>query len=397
MSNEPITARPPSKMEQLRRWVKRNRTLSIALSTIFVLLLSMVSFATVSAIVFRGIAEEKNALVEQLQTLAGREKTQRMQAEEISNYLQSIFEATGPIPAELSLIAALDQAVEKLEPRSIKDPSIRFKLLASLGKAYHANGQPHAACELFKAALEIDRNGGTVDDEAWREVRHLLYDTLKRIDRPAAIQLGGQLLEEQLARHGAEHVESVNLLLSLELLRNDPNRLRQAVEQVRHHIDKYPKSIGALETIQVSAIEQLGMAYVYLRQFDDAERLYHGFIDHARKGADADPELAVTTYLKAAWMYQAGKQYEKSIAFGKEAVDLGKRKLGELNSDTLWAMDMLWSTYQTAGQYDEAKRVADEVLELSRRKFGEKHAEVQRLCERRKALLQRMQRARDRQ
>ena len=175
LRSEPILAHPPSKYYVAQKFVRRNKGLVTAASSVaFALILGLIgtTYGLISANRATKVAiEQKNdaANARQAATLsATHEKEQRQYSEAIVDFLKNDFLLLTTVEGQLevdngenflnkdaSLTQLLDRAANKLQNRDDLDPKVRAELTWTVGASYRMQGDHEKAIEFLSESLEI--------------------------------------------------------------------------------------------------------------------------------------------------------------------------------------------------------------------------------------------------
>jgi serine/threonine protein kinase len=161
LDNEPVLARPPSRIYRLRKLVRRNQTTFIAGTLVALSLIGGLGFAT--WFWHQEREARKRAVVAEQQALAAEQQQARLrtEAEDRERITQAAFSISQ------GKIEEADQVVEKV---SELKPSLEAEsVLRSLGDWHALKGQWAQAAERFNLLLEADQK-----DNSWAITEDLL-------------------------------------------------------------------------------------------------------------------------------------------------------------------------------------------------------------------------------
>lgn len=200
MRDEPVLARPPSAIYQMRKFARRHRgvfTVSIVLA------LAVVAGTIVSTTGWvNALAQTQRADAEQATTAA------------INDFLTRMLHSVDPTRTgdpDLRVREVLDQAAAQLMTDFPDRPLVRAGLHGTIGRTYSSLGLHDAARDHLKLALTLRRQAVEVDDDAIREVLHDITMNEKHAGAYAtALDWCEQLLEADEAAHGPDHVTTLN-------------------------------------------------------------------------------------------------------------------------------------------------------------------------------------------
>jgi serine/threonine protein kinase/tetratricopeptide (TPR) repeat protein len=161
LDNEPVVARPPSRVYRLQKLVRRNKTTFIAAAMVALALIGGLGFAT--WFWHQEREARKRAVVAEQQALAAEQQQARlrMEAEDRERITQAAFLISQ------GKIEEADQVVEKV---SELKPSLEAEsVLRALGDWHALKGQWAQAAERFNLLLEADQR-----DNSWTITEDLL-------------------------------------------------------------------------------------------------------------------------------------------------------------------------------------------------------------------------------
>ncbi len=193
LRSEPIAARAPSMIYQVRKLVARHRAASGLAALLFLSIVAIALVATVQAVrVARqrddAIAARKHAdemrlaaqsaqqreaeqrrnaeaAREAAQTAQRREATERRAAERVVEFLEALFESGNPSRvANSTPHQLLDSAARRLELDASEARLLRARVMDTIGSLYRAIGDRPAARHWFQRALAI-REANQPDDD----------------------------------------------------------------------------------------------------------------------------------------------------------------------------------------------------------------------------------------
>src|SRR5262249_27069649 len=140
LENEPVSARPPSKVYKFHKMVRRNRILFAGVGVIASLLI--VSLIIVSA----SLAQERQS---------------RREAKQVKQFLEEMLQGVGPNVAlgrDTGILREiLDQTALKVGKELTNQPAVEAELGNVIGTLYYKTGQYQQAEKMQRAALAIRR------------------------------------------------------------------------------------------------------------------------------------------------------------------------------------------------------------------------------------------------
>jgi serine/threonine protein kinase/tetratricopeptide (TPR) repeat protein len=377
LSDEPVSASPPSARYRMRKFIKRNRAGVIAASAIAVALLLGVVGTTSgmlwalsekrAAVAAREAESEAKqeaiaaAKAERLAKLdaqaetkkaevaAKKEKTAYAQAqkrlaqiEKANEILGSIFKNLNPLeiarnerPLQAILLEKLDKAVEQLEGDSIGDPLVVAKIQEQFGISLLGLGDPGKAILLYEKAL------------ATRS------DTL-----------------------GPEHPDTITTRLNLAAAYGEAGQWDKALPLEEQTFQLRKAKLGIEHPDTITSMNNLANAYHAVNELDKALPLYEQTLKLAEVTFGREHPHTLTTMNGLARAYQDTGQWDKALPLTEQAYQLQKAMLGPKHPNTVKGMGVLARAYQSAGQGDKATQLFEQVYQLRKTTLGPDHPDT---------------------
>lgn len=417
LQDEPIVARPPSAMYQLRKFTRRNRLLVSAVCAV-VLALSAGLVATGVALRQEGAARAR-----------AEESLQRAQAS--SEYLRKVLldgldpEKTQGLDTEL-LELMLDEAEAALE--QVTSPVVRAEMLALMGRVRHRIWDYGRAAELFHAADELFASLGPKYDLSRDETRLVYADALMKSgdseaaeamlaeaierfgllgDAALCVQATRQLAELkmdagqwdealgliELARARAIGVPDLELG-KVEMMRGAVLRRLARLTEAR---EAYEHARGLFDTEgeqeeQVIILNSLGVLARDEGRLEDAQQFYRGAIE-LRRSLDPrpNPQLAV---LLSNWgrLLTSLDRLDEAAGVLEESLQMHQEVNGEDHFTVGFPAVSLGEVYSRQGDHERALELIDRGLALIESQYGRAHPVYVGMMSRRGDVLRRARR-----
>ncbi len=298
LSEQPITARPPSAIYQACKFARRNRALFAAILIAFVALTAGAGVATWQALIAARSAD--------------RLRKEQVKLETVQSALIELFEDPLPFRAGQSakITDYFDRAVANFSREYESQPDLLGHLLHVIGRCYEVLGQPESASQTLKAALENKRRAGA-SLESILETRIVLSTVLTNLHHSAEARAElEQIQEEALLGLGPDHPLRLNALkrLGWHNIYHDASlaeaQLREVIERatdlrtrleaqvflanVYNHTKRYPQTFALLSEIRPEIAEvyrpsdpvslraqgHFALALVRLNRKQEAELIY---------------------------------------------------------------------------------------------------------------------------
>jgi len=153
LSNEPVSAGPPSTVYRAKKFVRRHRFGVVAAAALVLLLLA---FGVTMAVQAERIARERDRANQE----AVRATEEAATAKQVSDFLVGLFQVSNPSEARGSTITArevLDRGAKKAEAELAGQPLVQARLMNTMGRVYDQLGLYDQALPLLEAALATQR------------------------------------------------------------------------------------------------------------------------------------------------------------------------------------------------------------------------------------------------
>jgi serine/threonine protein kinase/tetratricopeptide (TPR) repeat protein len=377
LTSQPILARPPSTIYQLRKFVRRHRFgVGIAAAGVVVL----IGFAVTMAVQATRIAAERD-----------RANREREASDKVSEFLADMLGSVDPQALGTALWKELRERVADVRQRRGATESQVEATLASLDDALSGVNATDAALRLLDTQI-LARAGETIELELGQEPRiagrleHTLGDTYRRLGiyEPAE-RHALRAVETRRRVLGSDHPDTLRSRADLADVYSDQGRWNDAEELLIQVLETRRHLAQENESADVDfLLDQARMAGVYLRQgrFDEAEPLYLEALDAQRRVQGDDHRDTIATVQNLATLYIKQGRYDEAEPLYRETVERRQRTQGRDHPDTLNSIVGLASVYRHQGRIEEAEALFREVIERSRRVLGRGHRDTLRIMNR---------------
>jgi serine/threonine protein kinase len=410
LANEPVLARPPSKLYKLQKTVQRNRLLFAGLGVIALLLVS--GLIVVSA----SLAGERRS---RLEAQAARLKAEAAasKSQQVTEFLEDMLNGVEPSVAlgrdTTMLREILNRTAERVGTEMTNQPAVEAELLGLLGTLYQEIGHYDRAEEMHRSALTIRRQlFGAQSPEAAKSLNDLGLALMSNNKLPEAEAAHGEALairqrlygkenadtatslndlssvyrqETKLARaepmarealairkklFGDEQLQVADSLRNLSIILGDEGRWMESEAMAREVLAIRRKLLGPENPEVAAALDDVAWAAGASGKLEEAESLERESLAIRQKLLGAEhPDVAKSLYLVGDRMRQRGNLSEAYPVLSA-AFSIQRKLLGEDNPDSLYTLRSLGSTLESENKYSEAEQVYREALAV-RRKRGE--------------------------
>lgn len=358
LTDEPVSACPPSTSYRVRKFIKRNKGQVIAASLLFLSLIVGVAGTTwglFEANRQAGIARDeagKKEIALQAETAAREDAEQqtrlaeeaRKEAEQISEFLTEVFQSPDPTRdgREIKVVELLDGAAKKLETDLADQPDQRTRLQTTLGKTYYALGLSQQAIPLQEQVRDYHlATSGTDHPDTLTAMNDLavFYGEVGRED--AAIQLLEEVLALRRKISGLEHFDTLNAMNNLAASYSYVGRKDEAMKLQEEALAVFREEFGPEHPGTLAALNNLADSYSSLGRWNEAMRLQEEALTYLRKVLGPEHRNTLRVMWNQAYLYHKTGRLDDAIQLQEEVLRLYRKALGPENPETLSVMNAL--------------------------------------------------------
>ncbi len=328
LRDEPIRARPPTAIYQIRKFAKRRRGLVMAMG-----IAGLILVAGILATAWQAVEATRGRALAVRESTRAREEAET--AAEINEFLSGMFAAIDPENAlgeEPTISEIVDRAAVDIDRRFGSKPRTEAALRDTLGRTLRGIGRLEDAHAQYVSVLALnERLGGSEARGTLAARRNLAGILTDRGMYPEAEELMRSVIETGARVYGADDPE--NLIAGSELGR------------VMHESGNMP----------------------------EAEVLYRSALAACVPLLGETRREVMTMYANLGVVLKDRGKLDEAVAMLDKAATLRMRVLGPDHPDTLSAFNGLGAAHQRAGRLGEALHIFEEGLAARRRVFGAKH------------------------
>lgn len=332
LSNEPVSAGPPSTVYRAKKFVRRHRFGVAAAAT---LLLVLVAFGATMAVQAQRIARERDRANRE----AARANQEAEAATRVTEFMTSLFKVSDPSEARGNTITAraiLDMGAARIAKDLAGQPEVQGRLINTMGAVYQNLGLYRDSAALYRQSLDVRRRALGSRDPA---VAASLHDL-------------GTVLVQSGDYAGAE--TALNEALALRESLHGTNSVEAAL------------TAGSLAQLSYARGEYAKAEPLFKRKVDTLRRLAPG---HAEATADALNDLAMT-------IQQTRSDYAGAQALLRESLEMNRKLFTGAHPKIAQSLNNLGRAHFRAGEYEPAEALFRESLAMNRKLFGEVSTEV---------------------
>jgi len=366
LSNEPVTARPPSNLYRFQKMVRRNKLVFTVTSIVLVALISGLAISMWS------LHKEQQA---RQQADADRKKAEveSAKSQEVAQFLKDMLKSVGPSVAlgrdSAMLREILEKTAARVDNELTNQPAVEADLLNVLGEVYEDLNESAAAERMFRRELAIQQKlFGNDSSEITDTLLKLTY-TLRR----RSIWESSSLAE-------AEGFARQVLVMRRKLYGNDDNlKVTEAIDELvsilwrEHKLNEAePLARQALATKQTFATnDDLAMAYSmgnlgkildYEGKFAEAEPLFRNALMRYQKSTDEE-EKAFGLGNVAENLRHLGKLDEAEADY-RAALAIWKKLFGPKDNMAAYGLAKVAALLEDKKKWPEAESMLRAALEI---------------------------------
>jgi eukaryotic-like serine/threonine-protein kinase len=321
---QPILARPPSSIYQMRKLVARHKT-TFAFTAGLALLL--VVFAVTMTVQSARIARERDRAIASEET-----------AKQVSGFLVDLFKISDPSEARSNMVTAreiLDRGSARVRTELSRQPLVQARLMDTLGQVYGSLGLYDQAIPLLEEALSTRRKLLGEDN----------LDVATTMDRLGSV------------RWRIGEYDKAQPLLERSL----------AIRE---------KLLSPDDLVVAASMHSLGNLYWSEGQYDKAQALIEGAlaIRGKRLGPD-DPAVATTVNSLGAIAYKRG-DYARAQQLWERTLAIQEKTLGPEHPNLAQTLNNLAVAYTEQGDLARARLLLERVVHIQEKVLGPKHPDL---------------------
>lgn len=353
LTHQPIHARPPSAIYQLRKLVARNRAVFGFAAALFVILIGFSVW--MSALYAR--AERLRSAAQLSADTANREAARARDAE--SEQIRERLRAEQERDKAREVAAFMEQ------------------LLAGVGPSVALGRDTTMLREMLDAAAKRIRDGELkAAPEAELRLRWAIGDTYRKLaELPEAEEMLLPTMDLARAIHGAPHPDLARSLQTLAGLAHDNGRLEEAERLYREAIDMLqalPADADASLTIRVTS--DLGDVLHARGDYAAAEVAYREALELNRARSRKPDAEQAAILANLATLFDDKGQHADALPLHREALALRQELAGGDDDPAVASsMEHLAICLKEQGDFAAAEPIRREALAIRRKIFGDSH------------------------
>lgn len=383
LAGEPIAARAPSAIYQIRVFARRNRVAFVSIASVFVILAAASVFSTWQLV--RADAARDDAVAARNEAELGRaaETRERKKAEAIRDLITNALIASDPNQGGddgFLVTDAMDQAIKRLDAGELANqPETEAALLLTIARILNGNAQSDEALRLAQRALEINKRihpGDHLEVSAsMSSIGESLLDLGRTDEALAQFQAVLEMQQRLFPEDNAEVVATLNnvaqSLYALGRLEEALPVFESALAMARRLHDGDRRDVALSQNGLAACLHSMGRLEEALGEYQSAVAMLRRISD------GADPDLAAGLNNVAACLRSLGRPAEALPTF-EEALAMRHQLYDGDHPDVARSMNNLGACLQSLGRREEALAIYEAALEMALRLYEGDHPDVAR-------------------
>jgi len=363
LDDQPILARPPSTVAQIRRLARRHRAAAIA---------GAAALATLVA----GIVVTTTAMLRarEAERLAREEAAT---AESVSSFLVDLFLVSDPGESRGNSITAreiLDRGVAEVDTALATEPFVRGRLLGTMGQVYRNLGLYAQARPLLERSVQVRAANPREDPAALARSHFSLAGLLRRLgDLDAAQEHYEAALVLREKALDADDPELAASLQGIANLKYDRGDAAGALPLYDRSLAIAKAKLGVEHSDYPSFLAGRTFALYGMGRLDEAIEGFREVVRLREKAAGADhPTLGYDLLNLAMALREAGRP-EEALPVAERAVAVSEKALGPDHANVGEAISSVGSLHALLGRHADAEKAHRRALSIFERALAPDH------------------------
>ncbi len=364
LASQPIEARPPSALYQLRKFAGRNQAL-VAFAAAAVL--TLIVFAVTMTVQAKRIRQE-----------AQRANREAAAAREVSEFMIGLFDRSDPTLTQgndLSARDVLDTGAERIE-KLRHQPQTQAAFMETMGRVFTVLGDFERAEPLLDRAVDIRTEFAEDDEIALADSLHHQANVLDQTGRydeaEVAIRRAVEIRERKLG-------DDPSVASCLNVLGNvlwHQGRLDEAEVVHRKALAIREQALPADDPKIAQSLHNLGALRYFAADYVEAERLYRRSIEIEEAAFGRDNHNLATSLHTLAIVYQDQDRFEEALDLERQSLAIREKVLGPDHPHVALSLTTLGNIYRATGRAEEAETLIRRAIVISDASYGPDHGET---------------------
>jgi len=366
LARRPVLARPDSLAYRLDRYARRHVTgISIA---------AVAMAAIASTVIFHTerIAQQRDAA----RHAAERARIESARAEQVSDFLTALFEASRPDEAlgrELSARDLLDQGMQRIEALN-DEPEVQSRVISVIAKSHHRLGDFARAESLYRRALNIrERHWGLNHPQLAESLNDLGVVLKDRGQLQAAESFLTRAVDMRRTLPGNSPEDLAISIEELGRLLREQGRLLEASSLFEQGLKIRRRIYGDRHSETLSSLNSVAMMQRDLGDAHSALGLFRELVAGYREVKGSRHPWTATSMVNMAHALMDLERWEEAVDLLESALSIERETLGANHVGVAITLNHLGTAYRERGQLERSRSVLQEAIRIGRAGWGERH------------------------
>ncbi len=373
LNDEPVLARPPSALYQVRKLVARNK---VPAALVALLVLTLLGVSMVMSVLYR---RSQDHLARAIAAEADAAK-EAASVRQVSDFLTGLFQGADPGRTGGEKVTArklLDDGAARIATGLAGEPEVQAEMLEVVGNLYFSLGVYDESRRLLERSLALRRdlhgeNHATIADSALSLA--ILLREIGEYDR--AQELYREALEYWGRTFGADSLEAARPLEGLGLTLAEDSDYDEAIALLERSLSIQRAAPPGHEKELASVLHNLAQALKWKGDMAEAEPIYREALEIRTRVLGIDHPMTTITMGNLGSMLSQQGRWDEAESLERQTLEARIRVLGEDHVDVALARNNLAMTYFNLGRYDEAEPLLRLAIATNRRIHGDRSERV---------------------
>jgi len=364
LASQPIEARPPSALYQMRKFTARNRAL---VGGSMAALVTLIAFAVTTTIQSGRIRAE----AERAARAAEAER-------QVSDFMIGLFDRSDPTLSrgeDLTAREVLDAGADRIE-RLHDQPRTQAAFMETMGRVFTALGDYDRAEPLLEEAVGIRSEYADDDELAFADslkYQSIVLDETGRYDEAEiTIRQAIEIREDELD----EDPTLASYLNDLGNVLWHQGRLDEAEVVHRRALAIREATLPPNDPGIAQSLHNLGALRYFAADYAEAERLYRRSIEIEEATGGRNNHNLATSLHTLAIVFQDQDRFAEALELELEALEIREKVLGPDHPHVALSLTTLGNIYRFLDRADEAEPLIRRALAIGESSYGPSHGEV---------------------
>jgi serine/threonine-protein kinase len=363
-SGHPVQARRGNAWYRARRFVRRHRVETVAVTSITLTLVAAVGISLSAA--------------RRADAARDRAESASRESEAVSSFLLRLFEASDPAEAQGDTLTAVELVRRAaLRAEAMRGtPAAQARMLEATAQLQHSLGHFGEENVLLRRALELRRQVRPVDELALAGTLRLMARSLvilRQAERADSALREALALQQSLGADQSEVAGTIRQLASVAVARGD---IRQAEEHVRHALAINERSSASGDSSVAASRLLLGSVLRRKGRLDEAEQEYRQALAIYERVLGAENPSVAETILHVAYLAETQGRYAEAEMLIRRALEMRRKIFGNAHPMVAHTLGDLANTLGLKGDITSAIETDREYLRSLRAAYGPAHPGV---------------------